>query len=55
MNYTFTYEGQITVTAESKDEAREIAEDLIAPTMYAYDNSVDVSLYELELIDTYEE
>ena len=52
--YTFSYSGDITVKAETEEEARELADELVAPTAYTADNCEDISVYELELKETEE-
>ena len=52
--YTFSYSGNITVIAETEEEARELADELVAPTAYASDNCEDISVYELELTEVEE-
>ena len=47
--YTFTFTGDVTVKAKSKEEAQELAEDLTAPMAWQCDNSEDYSVYEVEL------
>jgi len=49
--YTFGFSGEITVKAETEEEARELADELVAPSSYAYDNCEDISVYELELTE----
>lgn len=53
-NYTFTFGGEITVKAETEEVARELVDELVAPSSYAYDNCEDISVYELELIEAEE-
>ncbi len=52
-NYTFSFEGTITVKAETEEKARELADGLVAPTPYAHDHC-DISVYELELTEVEE-
>ncbi len=54
-NYTFSFSGNIAVKAETEEEARALADELVAPTPYAYDNCEDISVYELELTEVEEE
>lgn len=53
--YTFTFSGNVTVKADTEEEARELADELVAPTAYASDNCEDISVYELELTETEDE
>ena len=53
--YTFSFSGDITVKAETEEEARELADELVAPTSYACDNCENISVYELELTDIEDE
>lgn len=52
-SYTFSFSGEITVEAETEEEAeaRDLVDELVAPTPYAYDNCENISIYELELIE----
>ncbi len=47
--YTFNFSGDITVKAETEEEARELAEDLVSPTAYASVHCEDGSRYEVQL------
>jgi len=49
--YTFIFNGEVTVLAETENDARELAEELIAPTPYAYYHAEDISIYEVDLTD----
>ena len=49
--YTFVYQGEVIVEAETEEDARELADELIAPTAWASDHCVDHSIYEIDLID----
>ena len=53
-NYTFSFGGYIIVKAETEEEARELADELVAPVPYVYDNCEDISVCELELDDVEE-
>lgn len=55
MKYTFTFEGEITVTADSEEEAFELADNIVAPSMWAHDNCNNISVDNIELIDTEED
>lgn len=55
MKYTFSFEGQICVIANTEEEAYRLADELIAPTLYTIDNSEDVGIYSIDLIDTNDE
>lgn len=52
--YTFSFSGSIIVEAETEEEARELADELVAPVPYVYDNCEDISVYELELVEVEE-
>lgn len=54
MKYTFYFEGQITVTAKSEEEAYELADSIVAPSMWAHDNCDEISVDNIELNDTEE-
>ena len=49
--YTFAFEGEIVVDAESEEDAREIADDLLATSAWVADHCVDHSIYEIDLTD----
>lgn len=51
MKYTYSFNGIITVEAESEEEAYEKADDLLGLTAYQYDNCEDIEIGELTLID----
>ena len=55
MKYTFSFEGQICVIANTEEEAYELVDELIAPTPYASDHSEDIGIYSIDLIDTDDE
>lgn len=53
--YTFIYGGEIVVEAESEEEAYEIVDDLVAPTAYAADNCVSITIDNIECIEETED
>ena len=53
--YTFTFGGEIVVEAESEEEAYEIVDDLVAPTAYAGDNCINITVDNIECIDQTED
>lgn len=55
MKYTFAFSGEITVEADSEEEAYEIADDLVAPTAYAFDNCESITVDDISLLETEEE
>lgn len=54
MKYTFSFSGEVTVTADSEQAAYEKADELVAPTCYASDNCESITVDNIELIDTEE-
>ncbi len=55
MRYTFAFSGEITVIADSKQEAFEMADELVSPTVYADDHCEHITVDNIELIDEEEE
>ena len=53
--YTFIFGGEITVEAESEEEAYEIADELVASTAYAADNCISISVDNIECVDETED
>ena len=53
--YTFAFGGVIKVKAETEEKARELADELVAPSSYSCDNCEDISVYELKLTEVEEE
>ena len=53
MNYTYTFGGTVTVTANTEEEAYSLAETFVAVTPYQADNGVSVD--ELQLVDVTED
>ena len=49
--YSFVFEGELVVDAESEEEAREMADELLATSAWVADHCVDHSIYEIELTD----
>ena len=49
--FSFAFEGSITVEAEDYDTAYEMAEELIDLDVWCYDHSVDAGIYNIELIE----
>lgn len=54
MKYTYIFEGTVTVTADSEEKAYELADSIVAPSMWAHDNCDEISVYNIELNDTEE-
>lgn len=57
MKYTFVFSREVTVIAESEEEAFEKVENLVAPTIWASDNceNITVDNIEIELVDKEDE
>ena len=55
MKYTFVFSGEVTVIAESEEEAFERADELVAPTFWASDNCESITVDSIELVDTEDE
>jgi len=53
--YTYSFEGQITVTADSQEEAYQKADDLLGLTAYQVDNCDSIGIYDIDLIDEEED
>lgn len=53
--YTFSFQGELIVEAETEEEARELANELLATTAWVGDHCVDHSIYEIELTDVDED
>lgn len=49
--FSFAFDGSITVEAEDYDTAYAMAEELIALDSWCYDHSVDCGIYNIELIE----
>lgn len=49
--YTYEFSGQITIEADSQEEAYEKADDLLGATAYQADNCESIGIYDIELID----
>lgn len=49
--YTFSFQGELIVEAETEEDARELADELLATTAWVGDHCVDHSIYEIELTD----
>ena len=55
MKYTFAFSGEITVEANSEAEAFELADDLVAPTAYAFDNCESITVDDISLLEAEDE
>ena len=55
MKYTFSFSDEITVIANSEEEAFALADELVAPTAWAYDNSENLSVDTIDLVDVEED
>lgn len=55
MKYEYKFGGTITVEANSEEEAYALADELIALSSWCADNSEDCGIYELELINEYDD
>lgn len=55
MKYTFTFEGELTVEAESEEEAYELADDLLGVSAWTADNCDEISIDEINLVDVFED
>lgn len=53
--YTFSFQGELIVEAETEEDARELADELLATTAWVGDHCVDYSIYEIELTDVDED
>lgn len=53
--YTFSFQGELIVEAETEEDARELADELLATTAWVGDHCVDHSIYEIELTDVDED
>ncbi len=53
--YNFAFEGTIEIEAENEDEAREKVDNLLGFDWWTYHNCKDVGIYNIELIEEYEE
>ncbi len=53
--YYFSFSGELIVDAETEEEARELADELLATTAWVGDHCVDHSVYEIELTDVEDE
>jgi len=53
--WTYQFGGEITVEADSQEEASAKADEIIGITAYQYDNAEDISINEIELSDTDDE
>ena len=49
--YTYEFSGQITIEADSQEEAYEKADDLLGVTAYQADNCEYISIFDLELVE----
>lgn len=49
--YSFSFQGELIVEAKTEEEAREIADELLATTAWVGDHCVDHSIHEIELVD----
>ncbi len=55
MKYTYAFSGEITVDADSEEEAFQKADDLVAPTWWASDHCEYITVDGLELIESEED
>lgn len=53
--YTFSFQGELIVEAETEEDARELANELLATTAWVGDHCIDHSIYEIELTDVDED
>lgn len=53
--YTFSFQGELIVEAETEEDARKLADELLATTAWVDDHCVDHSIYEIELTDVDED
>ena len=55
MKYTFSFSGEVTVIADSEQAAYQKVDELVAPTIWASDNCENITVDNIELIDTEED
>lgn len=53
--YTFSFQGELIVEAETEEDARELADELLATTAWVGDHCVDHSIHEIELVNVDED
>ena len=53
--YYFSFSGELIVDEETEEEARELADELLATSAWVADNCVDHAVYEIELTDVEDE
>ena len=55
MRYEFVFGGEITVIADSEQEAYEMVDEFVAPTAYAADHCESITVNNIELVNTEDE